>query len=259
MNINWNSIANPEEKLFLKTLVEYRNKADKQYRCQYTDFYYTEWMQEVIQKYVGSYQLNPYIFAGGYEDAERKIVALLPETDAFIEIPISILKLTVKTGIGKPLVHRDFLGALLGLGIERSKVGDIIVKDFGAYIMVHQDIEEFVMWNLSGISRYGKIEIEVIDEKDLAFEKPNTKEIQCGVASLRADVILAAAFGLSRGETTKLFENDRARCNGMIINANKSLKEGDICTLRGHGKIKFTGINGKTKKNRLHITIEKYI
>ncbi|ONI46511.1 hypothetical protein AN640_03360 [Candidatus Epulonipiscium fishelsonii] len=174
-------------------------------------------------------------------------------------VPISILKIEVKMKISEPLTHQDFLGSLLGLGIERKKIGDIVIKSFGAYVFAHKDIGEFIKWNLIKISRYTRIEITEIEEQELELEEPKFKEITGTVSSLRVDAVFSLGFKISRTIVTKLLQQDKGKCNGVLVKASSLMKEGDIGSLRGYGKIKLQAISGKTKKDRTHVILQKYM
>ncbi|ONI47320.1 hypothetical protein AN644_00780 [Candidatus Epulonipiscium fishelsonii] len=186
------------------------------------------------------------------------MVAFLP-FEKPCNVPISILKVEIKMKISEPLTHRDFLGSLLGLGIERKKIGDIIVKPFGAYIFVHKDINEFIKWNLIKISKHTKIEITEIKEQDLELEEPKFKEINGTVSSLRVDAVFSLGFKISRTTVNKLLQQDKGKCNGVLVKASSLMKEGDVGSLRGYGKIRLQAISGKTKKDRTHVTLQKYM
>ena len=256
--IKWTSIADEEEKQFLKTLVTYSEKSERQYRMLWTCFYNREWMEEIIRKYNIQNTLNTYCFMGGYEYAERQIIVFGYDS-FYMEMPISVLKITVKTGIGKSLTHRDFLGALLALGIKRNMIGDILLKPFGAYVIVMKELSEFICCHLSGVGRYQKIAVEEILFSNMEVDPPQFKECLTTVSSLRVDAIFAAAFGLSRSEVARYLQGDKGKVNGVLVTASHLMKVGDIGTLRGYGKMRLSAVNGTTKKDRLHITIEKYI
>lgn len=256
--MKWTAITNNEEKQFLKTVLEYEKKSMEQYRMLATSFYNKEWMDEVLQKYNVLTTLNQYCFMGGYSYAERQVL-VFGYDEAYIDCPICALKISVKTGIGRLLTHRDFLGALLGLGIKRETVGDIILKNFGAYVLVTKEISEFICCHLTSIGRYHKIEVEEIPFDQMEIEPPKVKECLTTVSSLRIDVIFAAAFNLSRAEVAKYLQNDKGKLNGISAKTSQLMKVGDIGTLRGYGKIRLATVGSTTKKDRLHITIEKYI
>ena len=256
--IKWTSITNEEEKQFLKTVIAYNEKSEKQYRMLSTFFYNKEWMDEVLHKYNMQSAFNQYCFMGGYEYAERQVL-VFGYDQSYMEMPICALKVTVKTGIGKTLTHRDFLGALLGLGLKRETIGDILLKPFGAYVIVMKEMAEFICCHLTGIGRYQKITVEEISFLDMEVDPPRFKECLTTVPSLRVDAIFAPAFGLSRSEVVRYLQGDKGKVNGMFVTASHPMKVGDVGTLRGYGKMRLGAVNGTTKKDRLHITIEKYI
>ncbi len=259
MNSRLEHIKDPEEKAFIKQFISYSQKIKQTYKSYYTNFYKKEWMSELIRRYIGTLNEENCGFFGGCENAERQMLGFFPSKEHPWDFPIGGLKLNVKTGIGKPLTHRDFLGALMGAGINRDMIGDIIVADFGAYIILHKNVMDYIMWNLNSIGRYQSIEIKEIPLEQIELKEENIKAIYASVASLRADSVLAAGFSLSRTSSAKLIEQDKARCNGLSISNNTLLKEGDYATIKGYGKIKLHEVIGTSKKGKIRICIYKYI
>lgn len=254
-----NHINDIDEKRFVKMIFEYSKRADSQYRPLFTDFYDREWVTHMLDCYVDESTRQMCYFYGGFETAERQMIGVAPYHLENEDFPMNVLQVNVKVGMGKPLTHRDYLGALLGLGIERDTIGDIVIKPFGAYIIANDSMISYISSQLLSIGRYQNIELQVIPFSQMVIDPPEVKIYETTVASLRLDVIVAAAFGLSRGLSTKLIQSEKVKCNGIIGNHKQLIKEGDRITVRGHGKIKLKQINGVTKKDRLHITIEKYI
>ena len=248
-----------EEKKFVKLVMDYAKRADTQNRPFFTHFYNKEWMQSLIKQYVHQEAYLCYDFYGGYEEAERQILAISPYALDHSAFEIGIISIQVKVGIGKALSHRDYLGALLGMGLERHTIGDIILNASGAYVFVEKNMIPYIKNELFSIGRYQKIQIEEITADNICLEKPKTKVIETTVSALRMDAICAVAFGMSRSASAKLIEGDKARCNGLIVDVSDRVKEGDTITLRGFGKAKITSVNGLTKKDRMHVTIEKYL
>ncbi|MGL4363257.1 MAG: YlmH/Sll1252 family protein [Cellulosilyticaceae bacterium] len=257
--MDWRKYATDEEKIFLQQLTAAQSKSQKQHRGISTSFFVKQWMEAVVCKYLGSGALDDIVFEGGYVDAERQVAVYNPNIYSDNEKNVSILKVTVQTGIGKSLTHRDFLGAVLGIGLEREKIGDIILTSFGAYIVCIPMLTEFIELNLNDIGRYGKVSICEIESSDMSIEQRQVKEVIGTVASLRADAVFSLAFGISRSQITKLLQQDKGKCNGIAVKSSESINVGAICTLRGYGKAKLTMINGITKKDRINIKIEKYI
>lgn len=259
MNKGYDYINSIEEKQFVKTIIDYTKRADQQNRPFFTDFHNKEWMETLVNQYVPKLSYITYTFFGGYEEAERQILAVSPYELQLEDFGVSALKIEVKTGLGKALSHRDYLGAILGLGIERNMIGDIILCDGGAYVIVSESMIGYLRSQITSIGRHQKITVQEVELTDLEIAKPKTKVINATVSGLRADAVAAAMFGLSRSECAKLIQGDKARRNGLAVATSDLLKEGDTITLRGCGKAKLISVNGYTKKERMHITIEKYV
>ncbi|WP_054740493.1 YlmH family RNA-binding protein [Cellulosilyticum ruminicola] len=252
-------ISDMQEKLFMKSYIEYLKKAEYQNRAFFTDFYNRDWMAQMLKQYGGFVPSHMIFYFGGYEGAERQMMGISPYELGEDEWPMVCLKIEVKTGIGKALTHRDFLGALLGLGIVREAIGDIILAPFGAYVILEAQMADYVSYSLASVGRYQNISLSSISFNEIEPLKPNTKTMQVTVASLRMDAIIAAAFGISRTTAAKLIAADKAKCNGVSMQVSYQVKEGDTVTLRGYGKIKIGPMLGMSKKEKLRIVIDKYI
>lgn len=259
MNRTYDYIKGIEERQFVRTIADYVYRADKQNRPFFTDFYNRDWMESILSQYCPKESYINYTFFGGYEGAERQRLAVTPYELNPEDFDIGALNIEVKTGPSKGLSHRDYLGAILGLGLERDRIGDIIPHTQGAYVLVCTSMVSYIRSQLLTIGRYQKVVVEEMPLSHLTVIKPNTKEINTTVSALRMDAVAAAAFGLSRSECTKIIQGEKARRNGLSVSSSDLLSEGDTITLRGYGKAKLKAINGYTKKERLHITIEKYV
>ncbi|MBU3805208.1 MAG: hypothetical protein H9872_10715 [Candidatus Cellulosilyticum pullistercoris] len=259
MTRTYDHIKGIEEKQFVRMITDYVYRADKQNRPFFTEFYNKEWMESILNQYCSKQPYVSYTFFGGYEGAERQRLGVTPYELSHEDFGIGALDIKVKTGLGKALSHRDYLGAILGLGIERDRIGDIIPYELGAYVIVCESMIPYIRSQLLTVGRYQKVTVEEIPLSQLTIIQPKTKEVSTTVSALRMDAVTAAAFGLSRSEAAKLIQGDKARRNGVSVSLSDLLKEGDTITLRGYGKIKLKTVNGYTKKERLHITIEKYV
>lgn len=205
-------------------------------------------------------------FFGGYDEAERQIAAFLPdalsyeeEQVIFSDFPIACLKISpASKKFCEKLSHRDYLGALIHLGIERCKLGDIVLKDQEAYLFCHRQMADFLLHNLDKI-RHTAVKItEVTDVHD--FPRPQRKEIQGTVASVRLDAMIALAFSSSRSSMLGLIEGGKVFVNGkMVVSNGHPLKEGDIISVRGYGKFQYEGMKYTTKKGRCSVTVSRYI
>ena len=254
------SISEPKEKELLKRMLDLSYRAQRTYSITYTDF-----IDPFLLGRIKSYRLEllgmNLLSYGGGPGSQRHMIALAHE-DLLIDekqFPIGALQIEVKTGIGKAISHRDYLGAIMGLGIEREKIGDLLIEEDLAYVFAHRDILDYLLYSLDSVSRYGKVTCSLISKEDIPEIKQDYKSLDCTVSSPRADAIIAAGFGLSRSSVAKLISAQRAMCNGVMISQSTPIEEGDTCTLRGHGKIDIKEIGSMTRKGRLRVRIHRYI
>ena len=211
----------------------------------------------------GEWEMKEYppartVFYGGYEDAERVIMINLPDY-ATIEQdnPLTVLRVTRTPG-GKELTHRDYLGALLGLGLKRDSFGDILVREDGADIIALKEIADFVLMNYIQVGRTS-ISVTEVPIGELIIPEVKRREIVDTVASLRLDNVVSSAFGLSRGKSSEAISRGLVFVNHMqIMKADYQIKEEDKIVLRGKGKACLREIRGKSRKDRQYIVLEIY-
>ena len=199
------------------------------------------------------------ILWGGYEDAERKMLFLLPDylewEDALAgQEAIAALSISTKQA---GLSHRDYLGAILAAGIERRCLGDILVKERGAVFFCEKKIAPYLMDNLLSV---GKASVSLGEATPCEFEniEADAQELRINVASLRLDVVLAAGFSLSRGKVQEWIEGGYVNVNFVpCLQAGKALAEGDVISLRRHGRIELLALEGESRKGRLFVKIAR--
>ncbi len=199
------------------------------------------------------YSKYPHFLYGGFDEAERKMLAI-GSYEIIDEIPIAIIEIVSS----KKLNHRDVLGSVLGTGIKRDVVGDIIIKENIANVFVTRDISRYLIQNLDKIGRE-KVKVRLItnDEK-LEFEI-NKKEIKTTIKSLRLDSAIAACFGLSREVSSELVKNAKVNLNYKeVLNPSKPIKEGDLISVRGFGRFELKEVLGETRKDRIRIILDLY-
>lgn len=197
------------------------------------------------------------IACGGFEDAERRMLGFFPEYCVPDPSDFPIRTVEIKfTRFSKGLTHRDFLGSVLGLGITRDKVGDIIVEDERAVVFAETAVAEHIAANLEYVG-HTKINASLLDNYAPPVKIPVEKKMT--VASLRLDAVLGGCFNLSRTKTSELIKGEKAYINWLGESSpSKQVCGGDILTLRGCGRAVIKEINGKTKKDRILITVEIY-
>ncbi len=197
---------------------------------------------------------------GGYELAERQIAAFIPDALVFCpEYPIVCLKLSpLQEKFAEKLTHRDYLGAVLNLGIDRSKLGDILVEEHGAFLFCQERIAGFISDNLTRI-RHTPFMAQEMAPKEFDHE-PKYCEIVGTVASVRLDRLLALAFGASRSSLTSFIEGGRVFVNGKLITSNGyQPREGELISVRGMGRFCYKSSGGQSKKGRHYVVLWKYI
>ncbi len=198
----------------------------------------------------------PPHLCGGYPDAARNI-AIFGEVPP--ELPIKLIEIAPTSKKFAPtLSHRDFLGAAMGLGIKREKLGDIIVFENTGYMFCHENIAEFILQNLTSVGRAAVKCREKSKLPEGALPKTEPKTII--VSSKRLDGVVAAVYNMSRGKAKGLFEEKRVFVNSVQTeNAAYVLKPGDKVSVRGMGKFIFDGERSATKKQNLVLDISKYV
>lgn len=196
---------------------------------------------------------------GGFQEAERSIVGFFaPEIELSEgDFPLSFIKIEDK-GWGKGLNHRDYLGALLGTGIKRDKIGDLVVREKTCWAAVHSDVEEYLAVNLDRVGR-NRVEVSIVEGSE-ELPLPRFREVRVTVASARLDAVIGAAFTLSRGSALEYIKGEKVKVNWEpCIRPGTPLKEGDVISVRGKGKFRITEIAGLTRKGRIGMIISMYI
>lgn len=222
-------------------------------RGAYFFSFFTEREQMLAKNYLESTGFHDYAFFGGYEAAERKVLGLFFETEE--DFPVSAITLTFRKS--DKLTHRDFLGALMSLGIERETIGDILVEDGRCVIFAKSEIKDYITSQLFKVGNVGVKLSETVPE-DLPQGR-GFEEKQYTVPSLRLDAVVAALTGLSREKTKSLILSGNVTRNYTECqNISQALAEQDILTVRGKGKFVINGVLGETKKHRIRISIIHY-
>lgn len=199
-----------------------------------------------------------YSFYGGYDDAERTVAVFLPDYAELAEHdPLALLRIS-QSG-HRALSHRDYLGSLMGLGIKREIIGDILVRENGADIVILREMGEFLLYNYEKAGRTS-LKAEIVSIGEIIVPENRFEEKRDTVASLRLDNLVASAFSLSRGRAAEAIEGGMVFVNGLQSDkTDRQIKEGDKLVLRGKGKVLLKAIGHVTKKDRISIVLHKYI
>ena len=192
---------------------------------------------------------------GGFQTAERAI-PVFGDT-AHPERFLAAIRLRFRPQ--DTLSHRDILGAVLGLGLERSVLGDIFVREGEAYLVCLRRTADFICENLTMAGRVG-LQVSAIPLEELPEPERNIEELRCTVASLRLDALLSQAFHISRGKAEELLRLGLVQLAGEECRSGaKQVRQGDIFSARGHGRAQLMEVSGKSKKDRLWVVIGIYV
>lgn len=192
---------------------------------------------------------------GGYEQAERKRLVVGPEWEVEPDAGLTYLCVANQGYKVESPGHRDYLGAVLNLGIKREKLGDIVLQEASAILICDSALASYVSQQLTRV-KHCSVSVEVIQALECVFNPPETSTRLINLASLRLDAAIAAAFNLPRSEVSEAVEGGKARINQMeIYKGSAPVKEGDLVSLRGHGRFRLEKIGGTSKKGRYRVLV----
>lgn len=260
-----------KDRLFLARLEDMLGRAEDRYMTVAGDFMdahqkklATDFMRQMkipeASRTGDDYQGIRYMFAGGYEGAERTVPLFVPDyeqgdvTNEFL----TAVRVRISPGV-KQLTHRDYLGSLMGLGIDREVTGDILVRDEdsdegpGADIIVASSIADFI---LSDYIKAGRTYLSC-ETIPLVYVYKGTGKVtyrKDTVASLRLDSVVAGGFRLSRGKAAEAVRMGLVAVNGAeALKTDMEVEEGDIISFRGRGRVTLSQVGGSSRKGRVFI------
>ncbi len=250
----------PDEHHFVDKALEWVERAAEQHAVKRTDFL------DPRQTFILSTLVNrhPDVHCrldGGYAEAERKRVIIAPDYRQLDDEEIGIDVLAVSSGDGKflTLEHGDYMGAILGLGMKRDKVGDIHVIEGGCHCLVAEEAASYLHLHLSQVHRV-HVQTEILPLAGLQVSGTRFEEMHLSVASMRMDGIIGDVFRLSRAKALLPIQAGRCKVNWKPEeDPSKQLKEGDVVSLQGFGRFKVLEVDGISKKGRVRLKIGKYV
>lgn len=249
-----------EDRLVLAKVLDRAEQAERRNIPAATDFLSPQQQIQALDLLgLAGISETTYVLQGGYEGAERKILLFLPDwleaEDA--ESPIRCLRASFQEN-GK-LTHRDFLGSLMGLGIIREKIGDILVGPDSADLLVLDSVAEFLLQSWTSAGR-AKLRVSAIEPDHLHIPAVQKKEVRDTVSSLRLDAVASSGFRLARGKAAALIESGRVQLNWReCVKPDKLLEAGDVVSARGFGKFELAEVGGLTRKGRVSIVLRVYV
>lgn len=249
-----------EDRLMLKKVLDKKDAAERKSAPSNTKF--LSQRQAVMCTAMLKAAGNPeHIYLGGYDDAERRVLFFPPDwmdwTPEGDESPIAAVRCEFSKE--NTLSHRDILGAMMGLGIERETVGDILVSEGEAFIIVLREILPFVLQNLDSAGR-SRLTATEIPQSELKVPAASFTLKKDTVSSLRLDSVVSSGFNTSREKAAELIRSGRVSLDHLeCTKPDKPVVQGARISARGLGKIELHEVGGLTKKGRTAITIKKFV
>ncbi len=279
-----------ESNLFLKNIEEKYERFLDYYTIMNSDFLTME-QQSMLSGFLRTHRREGVFFYGGFAEAERRQVVFLPDYTGVAEkvcelppnenekendfancrilteyfeqnpenCPIRLLDVVIPPAEHKTLGHRDYLGALVGEGIKREKVGDILVHEKGAQIIVASELADYLAENFRQVGSVSVL-VKKSQISALGSTEIRTISLKFTVSSPRIDNIVSGVFGISRKDAVSVISHGKVFVSGReITKPDFALKGGEKIVLRGKGKAIYNGVTGTSKKGKLYIDVEKYV
>lgn len=244
-----------DEQSFIEQVSDWQREVEDRYAPKITDFLDPR-QRFIVASIVGQANDLTVYKEGVFEQAERKRVMIapsyyVPEKDDY---QVTIFSVNYPSKFVQ-LRHPDVLGALLSLGIERGKFGDIRVAENTVQFAIATEVADYVRANLSSIGKV-KVHVEELGIKPLLCVEEQWIERSYTVSSMRLDVVLATVLNISRQKSQSLVAAGRVKVNWTLREQVAfELQEGDIISARGFGRFKVIMTEGRTKKDKIRLQV----
>lgn len=260
--ISPNFIKTDEEKNFAARLIDKLNLAEKTGQIQVTDFIDPH-LQALANRVMKDYAGLQCIVDGGSEQAERKRVIISAEplekkdAEEYVALLGCVAVCSAKEYLAAKITHRDYLGALLGTGIRREKLGDILLTEKGCIIAAAREIAGYI-YQQPFVVKGIPFEMSETEPEVCATEAGEGKIVTTTVASLRLDAVAAAGFGTSRSKLTREILAGRFKVNWQeVTRLDYQLSQQDVISCRGRGRVVIESAGGESKKGRIKVTLKR--
>jgi RNA-binding protein YlmH len=246
-----------EEREFIDQVLSWKDHVESTYSPKLTDFLDPR-EQHILKTLIGENGTVQYQLFGGNTESERKRAFLFPDywTPNEADFQINLLEIDYPTKF-VTIEHPQVLGSLMSLGLKRGKYGDILIRDGRCQFFIAAEVKDYIKMNLESIGR-ASIRLKEIDldlaiiMKDLWIEQDIT------VSSLRLDTVISGIHHISRQKSLAFIQHGLVKVNWTLSeNPSFECAEGDLLSVRGHGRVKILSIEGKTKKDKWRIVVGK--
>ncbi|MGE5582561.1 MAG: RNA-binding protein [Bacillota bacterium] len=253
-----NGSKNPPEKEFVSRLNDLAAQSLRSQEPKWTDFLEPPEREQAqaVLGWVSGVRFNSF---GGYPKAERCRMVIYPDYYIVETIQPQLAYLEIKTNSPSDLSHRDYLGSLMGLGLKREKIGDLLVAGTGCQAVIVPDLVDFIKVHLERVGNH-QATIQEIEAEQLNIPNLREKQIRGTVASLRLDAVAALGFGESRSRMAKEIKAEKVKVNWKTLaDPDYQVNRGDVISFRGRGRVVFQELTGHSKKGRLGVLLARYL
>ena len=254
-----------EDKICLSQVLDKIEFSKTRERIEYTDFL-DMYQISLVENFLRKISFENYQLFGGYAESERKVLIVYPEkySERMIEKNynkmLKIIRIELPEEEHGKYSHRNYLGGIVKLGLKREKVGDILVSDDGADIIVVEDFVEILKKELPSLTRFENSKIAIEEISNIRKKEVKIEEVSIIVPSLRLDNIVSDLARTSRSKAAQIISQERVFINGQNeTKLSKQLKLNDVITIRGKGRFVIKEFTGTTRSGRTVIKIEKYV
>ncbi|WP_200800504.1 YlmH/Sll1252 family protein [Proteiniborus sp. DW1] len=249
-------IKDKNQHLTMRRVLDKLERVVGKYSIEFTDFL-DPYQRKLCYSFINRFQEVSFFEDGGLENSERKSIIIFPSYMDRSDVlsPIQALRIDGSFKF-RELTHRDYLGAIMSLGIKREKIGDILIhKDYGN-IITFKEIADYIKFNLDMINREPVVITEV-ESFELEEAQDDFIEKSLTLSSFRLDVFVSAICNLSREKSSSLIKNGYVKVNWQTIDLiSKEVHENDMISIRGFGRTKVSMILGKTRKDRYKVVVK---
>lgn len=260
-------ILNEEDRFLISKIFDKIESSSKKNTIEYTSFLDMH-QKAIVKKVLNQIKHKQNIFYGGFDNAEREVCIIYPEKlEAVFENNqfdfnniISSINIKLPSDLRGKYAHPVYLGAVVKVGLNREKVGDILVSIDGADVIVLKETKNILINSFKELTRFSKSEMSMQNIEDINICTPKTEVFKIIIPSMRLDSIVSDLIRTSRGKANEYINSERVYINGEIVKkSSKAIKDNDLITVRGKGRFKINKIVGNTKKNNIVLEVEKYV
>ncbi|MFD3157423.1 RNA-binding protein [Haloimpatiens sp. FM7330] len=248
---------NNADKIILSNIYDKIILANKIPKVIYCSEFYTPNIWKRLLEMRGSFNINTYCF-GIFEESERRMLAFSNDFYSELEYPLDLLKIKLKSSFTN-IKHKDFLGAILGLGIKREKLGDLILEGKTCYAAVSSDVSDYIIYNLQSIGSSPCL-VQKVDMRESSIPCYDFEDKIIIMNSNRLDAFVSRLCNISRSKSVELIKNGKVLIDYACTNKKDvELRENFILTIRGYGKFKIDKQVGFTQKGKIKVLVKKFI